>query len=264
MSSNGAPDWASHPDLLEYYASHRHRPEDLYSSERRFLPWLARQCASVMDAGCAAGGFKAIWRHFNPRIRYVGADVSPSLIDIAKKLNPDTEFMVGNVTEGLPLPDRCAGVVQALGWLHWEPQYPAAIEELWRLTERFLFFDVRLVPENKPSLTARQKLTLSAEWDGRSTVPYVTVNWGDFAKWLLVLEPRNILAYGYWGDPAETVVGFHDQVCFAAFVLEKPTAGTSRAKSTLCIDLPLPWPTHMCDRVRLLPASDLESLVPWD
>lgn len=217
-----------------------------------------------MDAGCAAGGFEAIWRHFNPQIRYVGADISPSLIDIAKKLSPDTKFMVGNVTKGLTLPDRYADVVQALGWLHWEPLYPAAIAELWRLTERFLFFDVRLVSEDKPSFVARQKLALCAEWDGTSTVAYVTVNWSEFARSLLVLEPRSILAYGYWGDPAETVVGLDNQVCFAAFVLEKRPAGTSRSKSTLCIDLPLSWPAQMFDRVRLIPAADLASLVPYD
>src|SRR5204862_434647 len=60
--------WVDHPQLVDFYASHRSRPEDLYPSERRFLPWLAGQSDRVLDAGCGAGGFAGIWRHFNPVI----------------------------------------------------------------------------------------------------------------------------------------------------------------------------------------------------
>lgn len=76
MPSSESLSWAEHPDLVAFYAEHRKHPEDLYPSESRFLPWLARQAHSVVDVGCAAGGFSDVWRHYQPEIRYVGVDLS--------------------------------------------------------------------------------------------------------------------------------------------------------------------------------------------
>ena len=37
-----SPDWVEHPDLVDFYASNRGRPEDLYPSDH--LPVRARLC----------------------------------------------------------------------------------------------------------------------------------------------------------------------------------------------------------------------------
>src|SRR5260370_26500151 len=127
-------------ELVEFFTSHRSRPEDLYPSEARFLPGLARSARSLLDVGCAAGGFVDIRRTYNPGLRYTGVDLSTALVETARARHPDAEFLVGDCSEGLPLPDAAAEVVAALGWLHWEPRYGTALAELWRLTGHSLLF----------------------------------------------------------------------------------------------------------------------------
>lgn len=256
------PRWSEHPDLVEFYTRHRNCPEDLYPSERRFLPWLAHQVVSVLDTGCAAGGFRNIWNHYNPNIIYSGVDISASLIEAAKRLHPRLRFFHGNLPQGINLPDRYATVVQALGWLNWEPEYARAIAELWRLTDKFLFLDVRLVGQRDALVIGKQKLALAGEWDGETTTPYVTVSWTSFAPLLLNLRPTRLLGYGYWGRPAETVTGVSKQVCFAAFVLERASHGECAELPTICVDLPIPWPPELSGQVELLPSDRLVSLAP--
>ncbi len=117
-------DWAEHPDLVEYYSAHRDKAEDLYPSEARFLPWLAARTGDVLDVGCGAGGFADVWRHFNPGIRYAGIDTSGPLVASARERHPDLRFEQADCLDGLPLADGEAGVVAALGWLHWEAAWP--------------------------------------------------------------------------------------------------------------------------------------------
>ena len=249
--------WAHHPDLIAFYTTHRHRPEELYPSERRFVPWLAAESASLVDVGCAAGGFLAIWRHWNRALRYIGVDASPELVDTARRLHPDAEFLVGDCVEGLPLADAAGDTVQALGWLHWEERYSAALAELWRLTRRFLFFDVRLRPAGG-DVRAEQRLELTGEWDGHTTVPYVVASWPAFAELLVGLRPGAVFGTGYHGSPSATVMGLDDEVCFATFVLERRRS----ERPVVCTDLPLEWPTHMRDAVDLRPPHELRERVP--
>jgi SAM-dependent methyltransferase len=253
------PDWASHPDLLEFYATHRNRPEDLYASEARFLPWLARRAGSVLDTGCAVGGFSEIWTHFSPDLMYTGVDVSASLVDAARRLHPNLEFMLGNVSDGLPLRDRYADVVQALGWLSWEPRWDIALTELWRLTGTWLLLDLRVVANPADAGVGRQRIELVREWDGKTETPYVTVTWLDVARRLAALQPEALYGYGYWGHPSESARDVPEDVCLATFVL---TRGDGGAPPCICLDLPLAWPDDVAPGAEILPPERLAERVP--
>ncbi len=84
-------------------------------------------------------------------------------------------------------------------------------------------------------------------------MPYVVASWPRVARALLALEPARILAHGYWGSPADTVMGVNDEVCFATFVLERG-AGPARVG----LDMPLDWPAELTGDVELLGASAVE------
>jgi SAM-dependent methyltransferase len=210
------------PGLVDFFVSHRNSPEDLYASERHFLPALATGAESVLDVGCAAGGFVGIWRAYNPTLHYTGIDVSRPLIAAAREAHPDVEFLVSDVATGVSL----AHAVAALGWLHWEPRWRDALAELWRLTAKQLFFDVRLHDGDAELLGAQ------AIHGGE--VPYLCLPWRPLRDALLALEPGAIAAYGYMGAPSGTVTGMPETICFAAFVV---TRGTP--PPTLSIDLPV-------------------------
>lgn len=258
-------EWVDHPGLVSFYTSHRHRPEDLYPSERRFLPWLAHRARSVLDVGCASGGFAEIWRHFNPELEYRGVDVSKPLIDAARRAHPELEFVLADCAAGVPLASASSDVVQALGWLHWEPRYLNALAELWRLTSRWLFFDVRLVEADVDLTGGEQRLTFTGVDDGVSATPYICVSWATFARAIRELGPDQVLAYGYWGRPAESVTGVDREVCFATFVLERGDASRGadpRGMIDVALELPLSWPPGWSTGVRDLGDGWLARRIP--
>lgn len=239
--------WVEHPDLVEFYSSQRNTPDDLYPSERRFLPWLAGEADTVLDVGCGAGGFAAIWDHFHPGIAYTGVDASAALVGAARRLHPEARFEQADGSRPLPFADRSFDVVAGLGWLHLEPRYRDALPELWRVAGRRLFFDVRLQTEQPADVTGRQRLALSGDWDGATEIPYIAVAWAGFAQALLALGPASIRAHGYTGAPADTVSRMPVPVCFATFVLERSDAAAD--EPDVLLDLPFPWPAGLPGRV---------------
>ncbi len=232
--------WVEHPSLVEFYSTERSSPGDLYPSEERFLPDLARQAGSVLDVGCGAGGFARIWRHFNPELAYTGLDASHALIDTARRLHPESRFAIADGAGRLPTEDRASDVVAALGWLHLEPRWRDALPELWRVTAQRLFFDMRLHP-GEGDIVGSQRLALSGDWDGHTTLPYLAASWPEVAARLADLGPARIRAYGYEGTPADTVSGM-STVCFATFVLER---GEGPAPLDVQAELPYAWPPEV-------------------
>jgi SAM-dependent methyltransferase len=229
-------DWVEHPELVRFYSSHRNHPDDLYPSERHFLPGLARESASVLDVGCGAGGFATIWRSFNPQLAYTGVDASGALIDAARSLHRDATFAQADGAGPLPFADGAFEGVAALGWLHLEPRYPDALAELWRVARRWLFFDVRLLAGDE-DIVGAQRLALGGEWDGRTTIPYICTSWPRLARRLQALGPARLCAHGYRGRSAATVSGVPAEVCMTTFVLERGPGPLE-----LELDLPLGWP----------------------
>jgi SAM-dependent methyltransferase len=253
--------WADNPKLVAFYTTHRCKPEDLYPSERRFLPWLAFHATSVLDVGCAAGGFSQIWKHYRQDIVYTGVDLSTKLIEVAQAFFPGSEFRVANPVSGLPFPDNAFDVVQALGWLFWEFDYAKSLEEMWRITRRWLFFDVRLVSTEADVKVGEQRMTFGDEWDGQSITPYLTLAWPYMAQMLLQFNPKTVMGYGYLGKPSSSVVGIKDEICFGVFVLEKRDP-RNMSKATVCVDLPWDYPTDLRQRVNWVPARQLSNFVP--
>jgi trans-aconitate methyltransferase len=206
------------------------------------LPELAAEHHMVLDVGCAGGGFFEIFRHFRPDIRYIGADFSHALTGKAIALHPAAQFIVADSAQGLPFGDAAIPYVQALGWLHWEPRYVEALRELWRVTSRHLFFDIRISKTGQPTLRGEQRVAYNEPWDGTTTTPYIAVEWRAFADLISALNPASVRIKGYWGRPANTVTGLDGELCFATFVLEKRSSLDRGNDAPVTIDAPLSWP----------------------
>lgn len=54
---------------------------------------------SVLDLGCGPGQFAACLHKRCPAVSYVGVDFSPVAIDFARRMNPGTEFRLGDIND---------------------------------------------------------------------------------------------------------------------------------------------------------------------
>ena len=131
------------PDSLAYYATHRKRPEELYPSERVFLPEVLPNIQNCLDFGCAAGGFSEIMCYYNPSLEYTGADITPEFLQLGKSNYPDCSFLH---TDGTSLPFRAHtfDLVHSSGVLHLNSAHRRIAEELYRVSNHYFLADFRL------------------------------------------------------------------------------------------------------------------------
>lgn len=95
-----------------------HGWEDEDSHLRRFnvlYKELKLSGKSILDVGCGAG---PLYRYFKERKianSYLGVDILPEMIALAKKRYPETVFLHQNIFEDNPFPEKCFDVVYASG-----------------------------------------------------------------------------------------------------------------------------------------------------
>ena len=198
-------------DTLTYYQTHRRTPVDLYPSERFYLPDVLPRVQSALDVGCAAGGFCRIMRSYNAGLRYVGMDIIPELIEVARKDHPEGDFVVG---DGLHFPFSSASfdLVHSSGVLHLNSRYPDMIKAMWDQTRHYLLFDIRLTEGTAFKGTMRQP-----------PLPYYVLNIDAFLAFLQSLNPQPsvLRAKGYPHEAAATARLPQKNIIMACFLLEK-------------------------------------------
>jgi SAM-dependent methyltransferase len=134
--------WAS-SDSLDFFTHERRTPDDLYLSEKIFLPDAVQRAKSVLDVGCACGGFAQIMRVFNSSVRYTGIDIVPEMLARAGRENSDDTFVVATGHK-LPFKDRVFDLVHCSGAVHLNSRYQALIADMWRVARQEALFDMRL------------------------------------------------------------------------------------------------------------------------
>ncbi len=239
-----------HPDVVDFYSSARRGFDDFYPSEQRLAPYVARRVRGgrLLDVGCAVGGFSDAWLEMNPLLEYVGVDVGAALVQKARTMRPHLQFIQADAAEGLPMPDRYADTVVALGWLHLDLRWRAALDELRRVTRRRLLFDVRIAFEQEGAMEGQQRIELQGAWDGHSVTPYHAVSWLEFAELVATFRPRCIFGVGYEGRPAPSVRGILGRICFGAFIVEFDDVANDTP--IVALDMPLIWPNTLAADIR--------------
>lgn len=227
---------------LEHYTHNRCKIDDLYESEKLFLPNMLKPCMKVLDVGCAAGGFHDIMKEIEPHIHYSGCDVSNELLEIAKTKYPNGVFFHANAMHIL-CADNSFDIVHSTGTLHMEEKYKKSIKEIYRASSSFSIIDLRLtnLPVSFDIDESYQRLIFDGEWDGKSIVPYVVLNVEDLLFFLLnELTPKPIAIYatGYEHTPSSTATVPFEKVCMAVIMLQKPDNITYDGATEICLDLP--------------------------
>lgn len=223
ISHNNLDAWASET-TIHHYATHRCRLSDIYPSERYFLDDAILNAVSVIDIGCAAGGFSQALREIKPDIAYTGVDVTSAMIESARNQFLEEKFQVIDGRK-LPFPDDHFDVAICYGVLHMTMDWRELLAEGWRVCRKALLFDLRLT-ESEGVCDAKisyQKLAFGSDWDEESTAPYIILNHKDALSVLGSLTPAfsSMQVYGYYNTISGNTVSPYRDVCMSAFCLQK-------------------------------------------
>jgi ubiquinone/menaquinone biosynthesis C-methylase UbiE len=215
-----AKEWSNH-SAIDFYSKNRHEISDLYPSEKVFLPRVLFPGAKVLDVGCASGGFFNIMRSFEPHIEYTGIDLSDTAVAMATERYPEAKFMV---TTGfrLPFQDNDFDIVHCTSVFNNEPNYQEMLEEMYRVSNRFVLVDIRLLKDLGKQLESVYNIQFNGK-EVEATVPYVVNDADEVANFIVQLKPSPKALYGsgYFHQVAKEAETDHDNVCMAVLLLQK-------------------------------------------
>jgi ubiquinone/menaquinone biosynthesis C-methylase UbiE len=213
------------PNAVHFYAKNRQSVDEVYASEEFFLKQVIQPNISILDVGCAAGGFYNIFRSIEPSVRYTGVDFSLEMVQEAKRCFPGTAFAA---SDGGALPFRAESfdVVYCSGAIHLSPDWRDILRDCWRVTKNHFVFDVRLVETGRSveDITASyEKIAFFNNWDGEAIVPYIVLNVRDFLHEIsrLVPEPVSQQYFGYYRPVSKMAVSPYSEVCMSMCCFSK-------------------------------------------
>ena len=231
----------SQTSAIDYYAKHRTQVSDLYPSERVFLPRVLFPGAKVLDVGCASGGFFSIMRSLEPHIEYTGIDIAEAAIELAKQKYPEAEFLA---TDGIEIPfeDHSFDLVHCTSVLVIEPRYRELLKEMYRVSNRFILADIRLLKNiaNHADLAdSRYRIQFEGDFEG-ATVPYVVCDADEVVNYILDLDPKPkaLRGTGYFHKVSEMAETPFPEVCMTILLIQKGDSKTVSSEVELQ-DLPL-------------------------
>ncbi len=231
----------SQPSALDFYSKHRHEVSDLYPSEQVFLPRVLFPGAKVLDIGCASGGFFNIMRSMEPTIDYVGMDIVEAAIELAQNRYPEARFMLADGFE-IPFDDGTFDLVHCTSVLNNEPRYQELLPEMYRVSNRFVLTDMRLL-KNLKNKGNSGPFCYDIKFEGESqeaTVPYVVNDADEVVNYVLGLKPRPLAlrGTGYFHTVSPMARIPFSEVCMAILLIQKGNSATDETRLELG-DLPL-------------------------
>jgi len=231
----------SKTSAIDFYDKHRNQVSDLYPSERVFLPRVLFPGAKVLDVGCASGGFFSIMRSLEPSIEYTGIDIAEAAIELAKEKYPEARFLT---TDGLEIPfeDQSFDLVHCTSVLVIEPRYKELVKEMYRVSNRFVLADIRLLKDiaNHAGLAdSRYRIQFEGDFEG-ATVPYVVCDADEVVNYILDLDPKPkaLRGTGYFHKVTEMAKAPLSEVCMTILLIQKGDPKTMKSELDLQ-DLPL-------------------------
>jgi ubiquinone/menaquinone biosynthesis C-methylase UbiE len=218
----------SEAGVPEFYEKHRLTTADVYPSEWFFLEKLLSEGMSVLDIGCALGGFASILGEHLSDFTYVGLDISPEMIRRAKERYPGHEFHVIAQGDLSPVEGRRFDLVLSLGILHLSVGWRELIAEAWKRAGRFLLLDLRETSGATIEDEGRSyfKMEIYTNREGDARLPYNLINSAE--AWKTIGDSctgyKSLRHYGYVAPVSQSAVTPVSQVLMNTYCIEAPTA----------------------------------------
>lgn len=191
------------PGVLDFFVSERSTTNHLYPSEWFFLKDKLTEGVSILDIGCAQGGFASIAREQLTDFSYTGIDINADMISLAQEKH--TQAIFHHIAGGdfSVLKEQKFDLVLALGILHLEEAWRETLAAAWAHTAGALIFDLREIA--LPSIEDKMRSYFRMDFnDGdaahrETTLPYNLINAGDAQKIVVCLgaDAAAISHYGY-------------------------------------------------------------------
>ena len=231
-------------DTVQFYAENRQTYDELYDSERYFLTEeFIQQMSSVLDIGCAAGGFYNVFKMLNPDIQYVGIDVSQELLKIAKskfpgKVNP--LFVWYNGEEEFPVEEKF-DLVFSSGIMHLIDNWKELFRKMVDRARKNLLVDFRVAFDK----TRRGTYFFDFDGDGiyHHQTSYHVVNLNELFDFFSSFSNISEVAlFGYKGRANKDTVGLNEDIYMVFF---KFHIGTRKTSDIKVIEAPSVMKSHL-------------------
>lgn len=192
------------PGVLGFFDTARSTTEHVYASEWLFLRDRLRTGMSVLDVGCAQGGFVSVLAEHLRNFSYTGLDVSEAMVERARHRHPTHTFH--HVHENQPWPlvtGQTYDLVLVLGILHLHMGWRQTLHQAWNRTGSCLLMDLREIPDPTVEDPARSYFRMDFGGGDRqheeTHLPYILVNSAEALSTVqsTCADARRISHYGY-------------------------------------------------------------------
>jgi len=215
------------PNVLSFYDTARASTADVYPSEWLFLRDRLNEDMSVLDIGCAQGGFAAVLAEHLDEFRYVGIDINADMIGRARTRFPGHTFHVASGTDYAALQDQTFDLVLVLGILHLHESWRDTLRAAWSRTRSCLIADFRehAGPTLEDKETSYFKMDFGESGEDRSDnrLPYIVVNSADVLRTITETchDAAKVSHYGYVHPVSSSAVCPIDSVSAVTWCVER-------------------------------------------
>lgn len=206
-------------EAQNFFSSERKKKDDLYLGEKFFLQKTLFENCSILDIGCAQGGFYKILKSFLKSFSYTGIDNSEKMIIKAKKKYPSANFyFIKN--NNFKLLKKKYDIVIIFGVLHLTQEWRQMLSNSRNLFKKFLLFDLRETNfktiENNVS-----KSFLSFNNKKNTKIPYNIINSNESTYLIKKKFNSNIYKLSYYGKISNLAKSQIKNVEFANYCISK-------------------------------------------
>lgn len=215
------------PRVLDFFDEHRASSAEIYPSEWIFLKDALREGMSVLDIGCAQGGFASVLSEHLQDFSYTGIDISAAMIERASGRHPGHRFLHLPENDFSVLAGERFDLVLVLGILHLHESWRDTIAAAWAMTAGKLVLDTREhagpTVEDKAVSYFRMDFHGGDPTHSTTVLPYIVVN---SAEALAVVRDRcpgarRIAHHGYLHPVSDAAVTVEPQVMTNAWLIER-------------------------------------------
>jgi len=222
--SNNAESW-NQPNVVSFFDNHRATTSDVYPSEWFFFKDQLRENMTILDIGCAQGGFAGIIGEHLSKFSYTGVDISREMITKASAKFPQHVFYHVNENDYSAISGKY-DMTLVLGILHLHETWRDTIKMAWKHTKSVLILDLRetfekTIEDKKKSYFAMN--INGSNGDYSEVLPYNVVNVGEALKTIVSICSglEKVSHFGYLQDPSNTVVTPINKIFANVYLIQK-------------------------------------------